>query len=264
MESEGEFDTDNYLKTRFCHVNVKGRILFPLERFHEEFSALPGSLSILDYGTGPVIMTLISAVRNASEIVLAEYSSLNRDALRSWLDNKPNAFNWLPFFEHVVRNLEGADVKEAALRETLVREKVKRVVPCDINSSTIIAEGFEGPYDVVSSSGCMECSCSTRRAFKVNIKKLSVLVKPGGYMMLYLGERKMESESGIYYTGSHRHTAVNVNAPFVADVLKNAGFSDIKTFSCPGDPHVLPRVQDTAQGYMFISGVKGRRAPAYM
>ena len=40
-------------------------------------------------------------------------------------------------------------VLEATSREALVREKVREVVTCDINSSTIIAEGFEGPYDVV-------------------------------------------------------------------------------------------------------------------
>ena len=259
MESSAEFDTDSYLETRFSNVNAKGRILFPLEMFHKEFSALPGSLKILDYGTGPAIMSLISAARKASEIILAEYSSRNRDALQSWLDKKPSAFNWLPFFQHVVQNLEGMDVLEATSREALVREKAREVVTCDINSSTIITEGFEGPYDVVSSSSCLECSCSSRKAFIENVKKLSALVKPGGHMMLYLTGRNMEPESGVYYTGSQKHEVVCVSAPFVADVLRSNGFSDVKSSSCPSDPPVLPILQDTAQGYMFVTGVKIER-----
>ena len=256
-ESESEFDTEDYLQTRFCDVNVQERILFPLEMFHKEFSALPGSLKILEYGTGPVVMTLISAARKASEIILAEYSSRNRDALRSWLDNEPNAFNWSPFFEHVVQNLEVNGVEEAVTREALVREKVTSVISCDIYSSPIVAEGFEGPYDVVSSSCCLESVCSTRETFKQNVKKLSALVKPGGRMMLYLSERNMEPESGVYYTGSQRHVIVSLSAPFVADVLRSIGYSSVKNISCPGDPKLLHTFQDeNLLGYMFVSGVK--------
>ena len=106
MNGEEDFDSDSYLKTRFRSVNVGGRVLFPLEMFHREFLDLPGSLKILDYGTGPVIMNQISPATKASEIILAEYSSRNRDALRSWLHDKPGAFDWSPFFQHVVQNLE--------------------------------------------------------------------------------------------------------------------------------------------------------------
>ena len=65
----------------------------------------------------------------------------------------------------------------------------------------------------------------------------------------------MEPESGVYYTGSQKH--VVVSAPFVADVLRSIGYSDVKSVSCHGDPNLLHTFQDeNLLGDMFVSGVK--------
>ena len=254
---EPEFDTDTYLQTRFCNVNMKERILFPLEMFHNEFSALPGSLKILDYGTGPVIMSLISASSKASEIIIAEYSPDNRKALRLWLDDKPEAFDWSPYFRHVVCDLEGRGDGEVGVREALVREKVKKVVSCNIYNSPFIEEGYEGPYDVVSSSCCLEAVGVTREDFKLNVKKLAAFLKPGGTILLYLTERDMKAEKGEYYIGSQKHGLVNVNSTFVEDVLRSIGFRDVKSKMCPCDTVEQQTFQDAdLLGYMFVSGVK--------
>ena len=260
MADKSGFDSKGYLSTRFTDVNKEERIIFPLEMFHKEFSSLPPSLKILDYGTGPVIMSLISASTKASELVLAEHSANNREALRSWLADEPCAFNWTPFFEHVVHRLEGKSIQDAAAREALVRTKVKHVVNADLDGSTIIEDGFEGPYDVVSSSCCLDSCGSTRDMFKRNLQNLSALVKPGGRFMLFLSERNMEPESAVYYAGSQKHTIVSVNAAFVADLLKTIGYTDVKSSSCPGDPELLHTLQDEhLLGYMFLSGTKGKK-----
>ena len=257
MADKSDFDSEGYLSTRFSDVSRQERVLFPLEMFHKEFSSLPTSLKILDYGTGPVIMSLISASTKASELVLAEHSANNREALRSWLADEPGAFNWTPFFEHVVHRLEGKGIQEVAAREALVRTKVSHVVSADLDGSTIIEDGFEGPYDVVSSSGCLDSCGSTRDTFKRNLQNLSALVKPGGRIMLFLSERNMEPESAVYYIGSQKHNIVSVNAAFVADLLKTFGYTDIKSSSCSGDPKLLHTFQDNnILGYMFLSGRK--------
>ena len=255
--ASSSFDSDGYLKARFCDLSNRERVLFPLEKFHEEFSILPGSLKILDYGSGPVIMTVISAAKNASEIILSEHNPANRAALRSWLEQKPDAFNWTPIFDHVVQSLEGKSVEEARAREALVRERVTNVISCDIYSSAIVDEGYEGPYDVVTSSCCIESCCTSWETFNKHMKKLPVLLKPGGRLMLYLTERDMEKESGVYMTGSTPHGIVNVRADYVADLLKSIGFTDIKSYSCPGDPEKMYTYQDhDILGFLFVSGTK--------
>ena len=258
MNKGEKFDPLAYLHTRLGNnMRSKERVLFPLRRLHEEFASLPGSLKILEYGTGPVIMNIISAAPHASEITLAEYNRGNRDVLHSWLEGTFHSFDWSPFFDHVVTDLEGKGAKEARARVALVRSVVKRVVWCDFTAPRIIQEGHEGPYDVVISPSCIDC-CATLAQFRRNVENVSTFVKPGGTLMLYLSERNMHRESGTYYIGSTPHTLVNISASYVAEQLKNLGFSGVRSYSCPGDPEAMKKLQDEDMlGYMFLTGVMG-------
>ena len=246
-----------YLHTRLGNLKSKERVLFPLHKLHEEFARLPRSLKHLEYGTGPVIMNLISAAPHASEITLAEYSGRNRAVLCSWLQGTFSSFDWAPFFDHVITELEGMFADEARARELLVRSVVKNVVSCDFTASRIIQEGHEGPYDVVISCACIDC-CATLAQFRRNVENLSYFVKPGGTIILYLSERNMHRESGTYYVSSTPHTLVNITATYVTEQLKNLGFSEVRSYSCPGDPEAMKKLQDEDMlGYMFLTGVKG-------
>lgn len=252
------FDSDDYLATRFGDTNRRDRVQFPLEMFHREFSSLPDSnLKILDYGTGPSIMSIISAPVKASELILCEYSPRNRSTLRLWLESKPGAFNWRPCFEHVVCKLEGKSAEEVVAREALVREKVKNVVSGDINTSCIIEKGFEGPYDVVSSSGCLESTCTTREVFSRNVEKLCSLIKPGGHLMFFCSWRKLEPECGVYYVGSEKLHVVSVDTPYVVDLVQRIGFRDVRSSECRLQSQFQHKFQDNnLLGYMFVSGQK--------
>ena len=44
----------------------------------------------------------------------------------------PDAFNWSPHFDYVVKTLEGKGEKEAREREKLLRKKTNGVISCDI------------------------------------------------------------------------------------------------------------------------------------
>ena len=52
------------------------RVLYPLEKFHKFFSALPqtNDMKVLDFGSGPIIQHCISAAANASQIVFSVIS----------------------------------------------------------------------------------------------------------------------------------------------------------------------------------------------
>ena len=170
------FDPVAYLKVRFDTVDrLYGRVEFPLKMFHEVYSSLPVSLKILSYGAGPSIADVISAASHASEIILSDYIPENREALRKWLKNKEGAFGWSHFFDYVVQRLEGRGEDEARKREKQLRTAISNIVRCNINMNPIIEEGFEGPYDVISTSCCLTCSCETREAFRVNVAKLAAL-----------------------------------------------------------------------------------------
>ena len=176
--------------------------------------------------------------------------------LSSWLNGTFKEFDWSPFFDHVVLNLEGKSNKDARAREALVRKVTKRIVSCDFTAFPMIENGYEGPYDVIISSCCISC-CSTMAQFKRNLRNFSAMVKPRGTIMLFQSERRMHHESGIYYAGSTSFSLVNTSASFVAKELEGLGFTDVRGCSCPGDPKAMKSLQDgDLLGFMFVSGVK--------
>ncbi len=155
---EGHNNDDFNILTFLDYISSteKDVILFLLECLDNFFSNLePNSLKILDYGCGPSLANEISATAKASEIVMADYCTPNREFVKKWLQD-PAMYDFSSYFKHVVQNLEGGSEQDTARREVELRNKVKAVVPCDITKDQFIAEGYEGPYDVVMSFLCLE------------------------------------------------------------------------------------------------------------
>ena len=144
---------------------------------------IPSGVRVLDNGTGPVLLSTVSAATKASEIVLAEYVESNRKALSHWLSGDLNAFNWSPQFSFVVKNLEGKDDQEVIEREAKVRQLVKAVVFADITKDPPIEKNYYQMYDVVVSSLVMEPVSRDLEEYQLNISRLGKLVKPGGTIL---------------------------------------------------------------------------------
>ena len=151
------FDAEAYVRCKFPQPGESGDLLSfsdivlkYLAKFYKVtlFDVPGNSLKVLDYGCGPSLPFSISAATKASEIVLAEYSEPNRQFLKRWLEKDPLAYNWMPYFEHVVQTLEGGSKEEAVRREDNLRKKVKNVIDCDISKDQFIADGYEGMYDL--------------------------------------------------------------------------------------------------------------------
>ena len=193
---QGSFDPFTYLELGFKNPGpgLSAAVNFCLENLHQFFNDYPQghSLKVLDYGCGPVIAYNISAARVASEIVLAEYTKRSREILKKWLDHDTSAFDWSPYIKRVVQTLEGKSEMEALKREETMRKVIKTIVDCDITKDQPIAEGFEGPYDIVTSSLALESGCKTHADFKAAVKKLLTLLKCGGHLLLYAGIRNKE------------------------------------------------------------------------
>ena len=248
------FDPESYLRTRFYDVNVRDRIQFQLESYHEAFKCLPNSLRVLDYGTGPALLSVVSAAGHASEIVLSDYSESNRDALKRWLENDATAFNWSPFFDHVVTKLEGKSEEMARKREEDLKSVVKDVAFCDIKCDSPVNSTCPGPYDVILDSMCLGDASHTVEEFRSGVVKLLALLKPGGTLMTMICERKMDTETGKYKVGSKEIPILNITGHFVVDLIKKLGFPDVTLKTCSIDNKTTMEYQDTDfLGYAFIT-----------
>ena len=219
-----------------------------LRCYHDAFQSLPSGLSILDYGSGPAILTTISSAAKASEVVLSDYTEGNRRALRQWLARDPNAFDWSSFFSYVVKELEGKTDSEVVERQELVRKLVKAVVHCDLTQDPPIEGGYDLQYDVVIVSLCIATASQTQEDFRQGVAKLGKLVKCGGMLMIYDAERS-GSGSGYYYVGKAKFRDVSVSSEFVAEAMRDAGFHDISIRK-----YAMSYVDPQVIGFMFLQG----------
>ena len=90
------------------------------------------------------------------------YATPNRAALTSWLENQKDAYDWLPYFEMIVSELEGVEEVEVERSVTAVREKVEAVVPCGITKDPTISQEYTCEYDNVQSFLCLQSACQTK------------------------------------------------------------------------------------------------------
>ena len=225
------FDPTEYLEKCFKTPMERPVSRFALANLHDFFTtkSFPQGeqLQVLDYGCGPVIANVISAASVMDiEIVLAEYTERSRKAIQHWLDIKPSAWNWCPYFKHVVQTLEGKGEEETLRREAALRASIKAVVPCDITQDSPIAKEFEGPYDIVMSMLCIENGCLTREEYKLAVQKIAGLIKTGGTFLLHFTVRNKEGQ-GYYHVGENKYVQVALPLQFLLTTLEETGFTKI-------------------------------------
>lgn len=181
------------------------------------------NLKILDYGCGPSLPYSISAASKASEIVLADYNKWNREYLQEWVDRKPSAHNWTPYFKYVVQHLEGGSDLDTEKCETELRSKIKAVVACDITEDEFIDADFKVEYDVVMSFLCIENAVRGLDGYRSCIRKLFSLIKEGGHLFLLSSLRESPGD-GFYTISDIRFTCFSPKRHSVLETLKATGF----------------------------------------
>ena len=233
QDYETSFDVQQYLQeyTDFRQIRC-----FPLRELHKlcaELKVAPASLSVLEIGTGPSIAYSISIAPYASKIVLAEYAAPNRAALTAWLEKRKDAYNWKPYFKMIVTEIEGKDEKEVEKRVTMVREKVKAVVPCDITKDRTIPQEYMCQYDIVQSFLCLQAACQTKEECFASIARMASLVKPGGKIILYSAEQEEIRGKCFYLVGSEMFFGLPLSKASVVKAIEDARFCDVKLSALP-------------------------------
>lgn len=65
-----------------------------------------------------------------------------------------------------------------------MRKKVLGIIPCDVRDANILAPCVFHPFDIVSSSMCLENAVPDVRQFCDSLAKMRHLVKKNGYLVL--------------------------------------------------------------------------------
>ena len=231
------FNPKDYLQMYYADVKDNHVITCRMKPVYDFYKSLDatglgsGGLKVLDLGCGPVIANVISAAEIASEIVLAEYTELNRKEITKWLGKDSDAHDWTPFFTYIVTEVEGRSIQEIAVREEKLRSAIKAVVPCDLTKDPIMSSEYTQEYDVVQAFLSLEPASSSKEEYLSILKRIRLLVKPGGTFILYSVQTSEELPGpAVYEVGEDvQFSDLRVSIEFVKSSLKSAGFNTIKT-----------------------------------
>lgn len=225
------FDPNDYLNEYYGDVGAENLAL--LRFMNETYRQLPRGGRLLDFGGGPTIYPLISAVGRVDEVHFSDYLPANLEAVRRWLSKHPSAFDWSEFVRQAIELETGAPCSNAdiARREDEIRSLVTGLMRCDASRTPPI-EGVYTPYDVIVTNFCAESATSDRwqwRAFVINIVSL---LKPGGVLIM-----SALKGAGSYAVGSRRFPAVDISEDDLIELLEETGFQQkqIELRSVPAD-----------------------------
>ena len=236
---DDQFDANEFLSQAYnppgtpknYHRDLRMKMVHDLfeELLPDDHDSHGNNFKVLDYGCGPVIAYVISAAgKNAvSEIVLAEYTEMSRNALHKWLDRDATAFDWSDYFKHVVQTLEKKPETEVQFREERLRTIVK-IASCDIKADPPIEEGFQGPYDLVMTFLAIESACNSEEEYFKLVENLSKLVKPGGHVLMFAKLAKT-SQSILYNVGGKLFHYYSISEDILLSALKKAGLQSIRS-----------------------------------
>ena len=258
-------EVNYYLNRRFSDPYDRERGAHPFymkthHAFYEMFSKSwnPSKATFLEYGGGPVIYPLISAAPFVSEITFADYQQSNIDAVIAWKTQCEGHYDWYSYFKYVILELEGNDSDDAvSQRQEEVRRKCRNILLGDLHAKKILSlssksqssENLCEKFDVVSCNFCCEVAAKTVEEYRINVQRLSNLVKPGGFLLSLAS-----LEESYWYTSYSDERKFHLS--IVEDDVKKA-FSDAGLNIVYTDIHNLPEsarhiIGDTKANYFIV------------
>ena len=173
---------------------------------------------LLEFGGGPVIAHLISAVPYVNQITFAAHLESERKEVELWKYKKEGAYDWSFYFKCVVNEVEHIAGDDAwREREELLRTSITSIIACDIFCNNPLLVKQE-PFEIVNTSFCLESACTTYAEYKEGVKKLVGLLKPGGFLLMFIVERET-----FYIIGEKRWSAVYLTLEQMKEALVEAG-----------------------------------------
>jgi len=257
-------DARSYLQVRYPDVFVEGsqsahtkrEYLWLLQCFHQFYQTYNKEWDnttaiLLEAGGGPCIYPFICAAPYVSEIYHSDYIEANREEVVMWRNNDPNAYDWSPYFRHVVQTLESQTSRDAVLkREERLRSVLKGSAPCDFTVEDVVPS-VKTPVNIVSSNFCLDICFESLEEYIHGLKKVYNMLFPKGFFvsMSTLGLSWCKYGDNIY-SSSYPLLPEDIQAH-----CKEAGFNILHTdkFEIPLETR---NIYNDSVGYSLIIAQK--------
>ena len=257
-----EFDCKEYLSLfhSSCegNSNEKGNNDFHNMQFYHFYTKYSSKWNnktarLLEFGGGPVITSLISAVPYVNQITFAAYTESERKEIEMWKHGKEGAHDWSSDFKYVVYEVENIvrDDTQWQAREGLLRKRISNIIACDIFCENPLLIEQE-PFEIISTSLCLEAACTTFTEYKEAVKKLVRLLKPGGFLLMFIVERET-----FYMVGDKKWFCRYLTLEQVKEALAEAGTAILEAAR---DPAPIDQIQNpTVSDYKAVAFVAAQK-----
>lgn len=210
-----------------------------------------GSLgaTMLEFGGGPALYSVVSAARSCISIHFADYSQANLTEIERWKSNGADAFDWRHFIHEALvceRKIGIATEETVSDRERLIRIKLDRITKCDAFETDPLCGDGRDSYGVVANNFCLEGIVRDRGAWTTLTRKLFALVGARGQMVT------TAIRNGRFWgAGGEYLPCVSIGLNDIREAYLLAGFDVLlaRELDLPG-----------RAGYDGILMVEGRRA----
>lgn len=218
---EGHFDSQAYVKNFYScpsgHADEKNFLTFVLRCLSRVFSAGGHKgKRLIDVGSGPTIHSVLSACDHYDEIVLSDFANNNRREIEKWLKNEEGSLDWKPMLQCVCE-LEG---KSPSDLEATLKQRVKKVLKCDVRLENPFYPHTLEPADCVITSLCLEAACKDIQTYGRALHGLTKLLRPGGLLVMIgvLGE-------SFYKVDEQLFSCLRLSQDNIEEALSGLGLS---------------------------------------
>jgi len=182
---------------------------------------------LLEFSGSASLIGVMCAVPYVNQVIFSAHTEQKRKEIELWKFEKEGAHNWSDLFKFAV-NLsidklenvpEDDQTTEWRDRETLLRQRITAIIGCDILQDYPLSTK-QDPFDIISTSYCLENVSQTYSEYKMAVKKLASLLKPGGFLTMFVDEC-----STFYMVGEKKWRSLYLTMEQGKETLVEAGMT---------------------------------------
>jgi len=241
------FDPRGYLKEYYMTIDSENDQL--LRFFSECYRDINPRSTLLEFGSGPTLYSLITAAAKVETIHVCDRLEGNLHEIQLWKRGDEKAFNWEPFIQRALE-LEGnrrVTREDIRRRAGLLRSKLTAFCSCDAFSNPPLQGNNINEYDIVQVNFVPESITSSLIQWEEAIHNIISLLKPQGTLIL------TALKNAVYYQlQEKRFPAVDIDETVLTQILRKLGFREA---------HILLRTIPASlpyRGYSSIIFIKAR------
>ncbi|KAM4015447.1 indolethylamine N-methyltransferase-like [Anomaloglossus baeobatrachus] len=174
---------EHYLSDNPSMVFAEDTWIFPTEHLLKTFTEghITGDI-LIELSVSSTIHHLYAACEFFNHIIMLKANDRCMMELKRWMDERTGAFEW----DHAAKHHAELEGKSDQFQEKggKVRSSLRHVMKCDLKNDNIVDPITLPPADCILITWFFEFISKNQDEFENYLRKVSKLLKPGGYLIV--------------------------------------------------------------------------------